>query len=100
MSTNHVKTSGVQDLVNRLRENGLLKDAGKRNSLVEEARRKAAMIVEEAETEAAEDSRGSDRCLQADPEEQLKRRFDWRFAIRFFGCERKWKIASRASWNA
>ena len=53
MSTNHVKTSGVQHLVNRLRENGIAEGRREAELLVEEARRKAAMIVEEAETEAA-----------------------------------------------
>ena len=53
MSTNNVKTSGVQDLVNRLREDGIAEGRREAELLVEDARRKAAVIVEEAETEAA-----------------------------------------------
>jgi V/A-type H+-transporting ATPase subunit E len=53
MSTNNVKTSGVQDLVNRLREDGIAEGRREAELLVEDARRKAAMIVEQAETEAA-----------------------------------------------
>lgn len=53
MSAHNVKTSGVQDLVNRLREDGIAEGRREAELLVEEARRKAAMIVEEAEMEAA-----------------------------------------------
>ena len=53
MSTNNVNASGVQDLVNRLREDGIAEGRREAELLVEDARRKAAMIVEQAETEAA-----------------------------------------------
>ena len=54
MSNDRVKTSGVQELVDRLRQDGVAEGQNVAASLLEDARREASEIVDLARREAAE----------------------------------------------
>jgi len=75
MSTNTAKTSGVQELVDRLRMDGVDEGRKEAESLLEVARRKAAQIVEDAESEAIKTRKQADdasRRMQKSAEEALR----------------------------
>lgn len=62
MSSDRVRASGVQELVDRLRQDGVAEGQEQASSLLEEARREAAEIVDLARREAAEISEEAQRA--------------------------------------
>jgi V/A-type H+-transporting ATPase subunit E len=75
MSRNNIQTSGVQELVDRLRQDGVTEGRKEAERLLEEARRKAAEILEAAQREAAairEDAEKASKRLQAAGEDGLR----------------------------
>ena len=75
MSNDRVKTSGVQELVDRLRQDGVAEGQNEAASLLEDARREASEIVDLARREAAEISEEAQRAstrLRAAGEQALR----------------------------
>jgi len=62
MSSDRIRASGVQELVDRLRQDGVAEGQEQASSLLEEARRKAVEIVDRARREAAEISEEAQRA--------------------------------------
>ena len=62
MSSDRIRASGVQELVDRLRQDGVAEGQEQASSLLEEARREAVEIVDRARREAAEISEEAQRA--------------------------------------
>ncbi len=75
MSSDRMKASGVQDLVDRLREEGVAEGRREAAEVLQQARREAARIVEAARREAAaavEEARRAASRFQAAGEEAVR----------------------------
>jgi V/A-type H+-transporting ATPase subunit E len=75
MSENRARSSGVEELVERLRQEGVDEGRQEAEKLLEEARREAAAIVEEARGEAAtlrEEAESSNERVRAAAEKALR----------------------------
>ena len=86
MSSDRVKASGVQELVDRLRQDGVAEGQEEAASLLEEARREASEIVDLAAPRSGRNQRGGPTSastrLRAAGEEAL----DWPSATPSCGC--------------